>query len=140
MDTISLCLILERLKLHEVKVLAADQFITEMIRGTKGLFIVNNQPSTESGEHWLAISTIGDTNEFFDSFGNNAAYYNSDFAIYLHPYIYNRRCLQGSKTVVCWAYCIFYLQKRVSGMTLECIASLFSDDVFRNDNEIVKRL
>ena len=74
-------------------------------------FVINTQPRSKEGEHWLSMYFDKDENcYFFDSFGNKPSYYR------LYNYILanskkwtcNLQQLQGFEPH-CGIYCIFFL-------------------------------
>ena len=102
--------------------------INELPKEHKGLFIVNNEPSWLPGEHWIAVYN----DELFDSYGFPPSFYNIS-----NIHNYNKTQIQSYYSNKCWAYCIYYLLKRVDGMTLNNICkSLKYDD----DKNVLKRL
>ena len=84
-------------------------------------FIVNTDPSTLPGHHWVAFVVFADRSSviyFFDSFGmpltNYQELYNSclNYAYFSDADIVtsvNTRSLQGATSTVCGHYCILFL-------------------------------
>lgn len=97
-------------------------------------FVINTQPRSKEGEHWLAMYFDIDENcYFFDSFGNKPSFYR------LHNYIlsnsrkwtYNMKQLQGFEPH-CGVYCIFFLLF-ISRGKIENFFKAFSNNIIKND-------
>ena len=102
--------------------------------------IVNNQKSTEPGEHWVAIYFGKNKKaEFFDSFGN------SPHTFGLEKYIqnnsltmkFNRIKLQSDFSLFCGYYCVLYLIYKCKGYSLNYFLKLF-DNPIDNDKIFLK--
>lgn len=78
-------------------------------------FIANTHASEKPGEHWIAMFFNGTDVEYFDSYGMKPR---TEFKIY-NPNVVNKYCLQNIDSVVCGEYCIFYLHKRIRGVSLD---------------------
>jgi len=97
--------------------------------GYPSCIVINNQKSTEPGEHWIAIYFDKQGNgEFFDSFGNPPNYYN------LQKYLknnclnfdYNKKKLQSDYSLYCGYYCVLYLLLKARHLSMEKILKYFS--------------
>lgn len=99
-------------------------------------FLSNTQPSTKSGEHWVAFYYSSEHSpEFFDSYGLHPSVYEFNFT----PKIYNKRCLQKLDSNVCGQYCVYFLYQRVRGKSLQEIVAPFSlDDRSWNDSQVAR--
>ena len=140
MDTLTIEQYLHQLKIP-AKVLAMDEFLNVENRSDSGFYIVNNEPSTMDGLHWMAIvlSDSFQPNEFFDSFGENPNFYNQKMADILGSNcIYNNKILQSDYSNICGLYCIYYLFKHKNDMSMSNITSVFSSNVVYNDNLVVR--
>lgn len=130
MNTTSVRKYMSRLGIRNYDVYAADRLPTVAI-GPSTAIIVNTDPHTESGEHWVAFYTDRDGRriEYFDSFGNPP--HLPTYQQFLRrnssrPYIYNSHRLQGYNTSVCGHYCLVYLYCRVHcDMTMNDFVGLF---------------
>lgn len=77
--------------------------------------IVNTDPSTEAGTHWVAIFLKQNgEGEFFDSYGRVP---DPPVRKYMNRHApngweYNRRKVQGIMSTLCGAYCVQYLEAR----------------------------
>ena len=108
-------------------------------------FVVNTDPSTLPGEHWVAIYITRDgEGEYFDSYGQPVKL--PEIKTFLKKNArrtyHNRRPLQGPWTAVCGQYCIFFLLQRCRGLTMTKIVNLFSLDKRDNDvlvNDFIRR-
>lgn len=107
-------------------------------------FIVNTDPSTQSGEHWNAI-VIGKsgTGIFFNSFGLPP----------LHPTVqqyfvsycpsgfkYNAVCLQYPYSSTCGYFAADFINSWVRGENLEKYISHYSSNLERNDQIVIDRI
>lgn len=109
--------------------------------------IVNTDPSSMPGSHWIAmyIDRHG-YGQFFDSYGNQPSYYGRVFVNFL-----NRRCkswtfnavgLQGPFSATCGQFCTFYLWHKCRDVPLSEIIRSFTTDKELNDvmvNEFVRK-
>ena len=98
----------------------------------KQCFVVNVDPSSQPGSHWVAFYFEGGKGEFFDSYGNEPSFYSKRFTTFLQrnsvSWIYNRKRVQGTLSTVCGQYCIFYNLKRCQDYKLTRIVSAFGND------------
>lgn len=114
---------------------AADTLPRSVTR-VPALLIVNSDPVSKGGQHWLAISinTEG-KGEYFDSYG-------------LKPFVpkhrqfldrvckswrFNHTDLQALDSSVCGQYCVMYLLFKAHGYTLKNFLDIFSTDCQKND-------
>lgn len=121
-----------------IGVFAADQI--PFHRSTPFGFIVNTDPQSLPGKHWIACYV--DSNnvlEIFDSYGNSSNIrslfinrYMKDF----HRTMINPKRLQSSNSRVCGQYCLFYLMCRCRGYTMTDITNIFSQDFELNDQYV----
>ena len=105
-------------------------------------FIINNQKSTEIGEHWLAV--YFDSKKkcyFFDSFGMHQKFYglNNYLKKKSTEIIYNKLQLQSFFTEYCGYYCVIFLLLKARKYSFDFIISQFKDPE-SNDNLIKKFL
>ncbi len=76
-------------------------------------FVLNSDPSTSPGTHWLAcVKAPCSVLEFFDSFGNPPSYYHFSFPAHLRI-LQNDEPLQSIYSSVCGQYCIYFLYFRI---------------------------
>ena len=104
-------------------------------------FVANTDPSNQPGTHWVAFYFSTERKgEFFDSYGEAPDYYNISFKNYLDKHSYdwefNKRKLQSIWSDVCGHYCIFYLNHRARGYSMNKIVNMFGNNSMSNDNEV----
>jgi len=100
--------------------------------------IVNSDPDTKPGRHWLAMYFPSqDRGEFFDSFGRRPDFYSKTFVTFLNGHcknwVCNEKTLQSVNTTVCGEYCIFYLMHRSRGISMSKTINFFTSDKLKND-------
>jgi len=99
------------------------------------LLVCNTEPSSKSGEHWIAINVDERTGrgEYFDSFGRPPP---GVFRDYLNrhciAWIYNRKQLQSVVSSFCGYYCCFYCLCKYK-LDLPKIVACFTNDTGFND-------
>lgn len=103
-------------------------------------FILNTDPSTHSGSHWLAcfISTPNQLH-FFDSYGNTPNFYEgpiADYATRFRSVFSNPMILQSQVSGVCGHYCVYFLHFKCRGLSLKKILSGFSMKKLCNDQRV----
>ena len=103
-------------------------------------FILNNQKSTEGGEHWLAV--YFDKNkraEFFDSFAKPPSYYGAQEYLDKHSISvkHNKRVLQTKFTAYCGIYSILFIIFKCKSQTLNSFLKYF-DSSHNNDKNFTK--
>ena len=141
MNNLQISNIFEKIHLHNGKFLGVyssdtiPNFFKTNKRGNDFSLIVNTDPSSEPGEHWVAfyIPKQGIV-EYFDSFGREPN--NSNFSIFLKntDFLYNNIRLQSVLSNVCGQYCIFYILARHFNLDYADIIHLFSNNHSVNDN------
>jgi hypothetical protein len=100
-------------------------------------FIVNTDPSSEKGEHWVAIILANKCGEYFDSFGFCPLV--PEIAQYLARFCpnglkYSQQTLQHPYSKTCGQYCIKYIKARLDGRSYEDFLADFSFNFRANDN------
>ena len=115
MNTLTVCKYMKQIVgVDHIGVYAADRLPTHLTPSTA--LVVNTEPHTDSGEHWVAIYLDKSTNviEYFDSYGQPPFNYFTQFLRHNchYKYTYNKRKLQGYETSVCGHYCLTYLKCR----------------------------
>jgi hypothetical protein len=98
-----------------------------------GSVIVNTDPHTEKGSHWLAIHFQPQSSFafYFDSFGNPA------FVPSIQDFIrrsctvchYNTELLQGPTSTQCGHYCSLFVLYMGKGYTPQQFVALFNADI-----------
>lgn len=101
-------------------------------------YVVNVDPSTRPGSHWVAFYFASSENgEFFDSLGQRSESYTSSFVLFLDrncsQWTYNNRTLQSPFSNVCGKYCIYYLIYRCRRLEMSVITHKFRKNLINND-------
>lgn len=142
MNTLQIKNILSRdpiTKKYFIDVFPSDE-LPSKIRRYPACFVCNVDPSTKPGSHWLCFYILSpDEAEFFDSYGNEPAFYQgaiSNFASRYSRLIYNPVILQTNVSTVCGQYCIYFLYSRCRGETLRNILSHFITKNLCNDRRV----
>jgi hypothetical protein len=124
------------LKKHILGVFAANDLPLKLTNFPSG-FIINSQPRSQEGQHWLAFYFPSrHTVEFFDSYAEKPNYYNNYFTRYLNAFPIvklNHVQIQSDFSNVCGLYCLFYLRQRLQNTSMEDIVSMFSSNLTEND-------
>jgi hypothetical protein len=117
----------------------ASDTLPHALHRRPSLLIVNTDPISKGGSHWLAIYiSCEGKGEFFDSYG-------------LPPYVpqirsfldkrckswrYNTVDLQAVNTTVCGQYCVMYLLFKAHGYSLFDFVKNFSNECLKNDETV----
>lgn len=98
-------------------------------------FVVNSEPSTESGLHWMGVFVDEkDVGHFFCSYGKDPTYYGLDLSRYASKWKYNPTSLQPNTSLSCGGHVIFVLTSLCNGFSFENILNeLYSSDKTFND-------
>jgi hypothetical protein len=100
-------------------------------------FVINTDPSTKPGEHWVVIWLEADgTGQYFDSFGMPPL--QLDILNYLNQtcvngWLYNTTMLQNVLSVTCGNYCVLFVKMRCLGYSYIDFINLFTDITKIND-------
>lgn len=102
--------------------------------------IVNTDPASEPGEHWLAIF-VNENNhaEIFDSFGKppDNRYIIDFIENNFNSSCYNTVRVQHDSSAKCGQFAIGYLKSRLNGFSSEEFISIFNrDNLLENDKFI----
>lgn len=113
--------------------------IPDKVHKYPSAYICNTDPSSQPGEHWVAIYFESPQQaEYFDSFG-------------IRPYgkfykfakknatkvMYSREWLQSPDTRVCGLYTLYYLTHRSRGLSLAQILASFEAYSWRSNDRTV---
>lgn len=105
-------------------------------------FVINTDPSSKPGTHWVAIYICGNGRaEYFDSFGlkpklKSILRFLSRFS---SGYTYNRKQLQNIFSTVCGNYCCEYLLHRCQGKSKSLFLKKYkSNETTANDKLTMK--
>lgn len=133
-------------------VVACDELPQRILKNNQPIaFIINTDPKTLPGQHWLAVFiTEKRSGEFFDSYGNPPDYKYFPKSIYRFlqrncvKISYNTRQVQDLFSTTCGQHCLFFLLQRCKGNSFtDIIHSMYSDDLRKNDvlvSRFVKKL
>jgi hypothetical protein len=120
-------------------VCAADQ-LRKVKAGKHFAIIVNNQPSTKEGMHWVCFYKAKDSKEieFFDSFGLGIHYYPKSLFNFcrkngkiIHQTKYQ---YQSNLSDVCGNFCVWFLLNRHKHHNIKkTLAALSSSELLKND-------
>jgi len=137
MDAIAIVKLLQRFPCFK-GVFALDKISQNCKNGS---FIINTDPSTKPGEHWVAVVIKKGIGEYFDSFGNPP--YHREILNFLerncsHNWWYNPLCIQNTFSTTCGHYCILYVGLRCLGYSYNHFVSKFTGNTESNDDLVEK--
>ena len=129
-----------------VKVLACDQLPTHLIHNKPAAFIINTDPISLPGQHWVSLfrNSIGEFT-YFDSFGIRPL--NSEILRFIEnnsnrPFLYNSRVLQDIRSDTCGLYAIYFIMIKARGGSLQRFLLPFQTTGRKQyiNDRIIKRL
>jgi len=98
------------------------------------LLVVNTDPATSPGRHWVCMYVENGRGEYFDSFGQAPTV---TFERYLNrhcsSWTFNSRQLQSVISRFCGHYCIYYCVLRSRGIDMPNVVNSFTTDTALND-------
>ena len=119
-------------------VFASDELPAKRARG---LYIVNADPSTLPGSHWMALTVENDGGStFFDSYGYPPSRYNPEILRFManeRYIIFHTTQLQHDFSSACGHHSVFYLIHRVKGLSYARVLSLYTDNTVYNDKMVI---
>ena len=121
-------------------VIAKDQF--NLVSFNKKITIIccNTGTMNSGGFHWVGIFVINIRNKYyvdsFDSFGKTLSYYDITLPINVYRIKENNKSLQSVSAESCGKYTIYFLYKRVRGVSLKNIVNSFYFSVNCNEQKI----
>ena len=131
MDTVQIICTLKNIKsFHGVY---PSVLLPHSIRNQAGTVIINSDPHTLKGSHWLPIHFQPKASKafYFDSYGHPPL--NSDIQSFLRRnctvWDYNTSTLQGPTSVVCGKYCCLFALYMDRGFTPKQFVNLFTADM-----------
>jgi len=109
-----------------------SDLLPHSIQEQAGTVIINTDPHTKEGSHWLAIQFQPNSSKvYFDSYGHPP--YNSNIQPFLRRnctvWDYNTTQLQGPTSVVCGKYCCLLTLYTDRGFTPKQFVNLFTADM-----------
>ncbi|VDI68724.1 Hypothetical predicted protein [Mytilus galloprovincialis] len=128
---------------YPVKVLCADE-LPACIERRPQFFVVNSDPCSDVGSHWLVFHfpEIGPS-EFFDFLGEKPEKYQRRFKNVLiangPQYLYTPDQLQPSDSTACGYYCIHFIRSRYRYESFKDVMKKFSSvNLMANDRTVMK--
>ena len=121
MNTLTLC----RRACNDPKIqrLFGGVFPSDMLPRRKlgfSQYVINLDPHTKPGSHWVAVHFSHNVAYYFDSYGNAPT--NGNILSFLEKnadsIMYNRACFQSKMTDTCGHYCLYFLHRRARGLKL----------------------
>ena len=101
-------------------------------RGQKAL-ILNTDPQSESGKHWLGLWWENQVCEIMDSYGLPVSMYEArDLQAWIakKTLIGNNQPIQAMNCAACGHYALLYLKAKARGLSLQDFLEQFSSHVF----------
>lgn len=121
------------LKIYCPSIYACDT-VPETFEYLPTCYIMNTDPISKPGKHWVAVYlSANGNNEFFDSYGRCG--YSEE-----GKWKYNPVRIQGPLSKTCGQFCLYYLRERVRGHTMEEIIEVFENnyDWIENDKIVTQ--
>lgn len=148
MNTIEITSVLKKKVKRNINflgVLACDQLPNIIINSVPAIVVINTQPSTMPGAHWLAVYIDRYRyGYFFDSFGHAPTYHDfpEDINIFLQKncidVCYSKKQVQNDGSVTCGQHCIYLLCHIQSGITYQKVLDMYGPDLHCNDMMVCK--
>lgn len=107
--------------------------------------VINTEPATQPGEHWVALVKKLATFYFFDSYGRQLSDMTLDAGFVAtikkitngSKVVFNKQWLQQVMSNVCGEYCIYLINSLVDH-DFKYVLSNFSDNLKANDVSMIK--
>ena len=101
-------------------------------------FIINTDPITRKGSHWVAVFFYSASKcEFFDSMGQNPKFYNAYFENFIYKFCtnftYNHKPIQMRYSNICGIYCIMFLMYCCKAKRMNIFIEQFGSNRSLND-------
>ena len=97
-----------------------------------GAYIINTKNSNRAGEHWVSLWVNNDASiEFMDPLGKHPRTYGWRYS---EPCTHNRQAIQPHQSVLCGAYCLYFLYYRSRGGSMRDIIQSMLPLTSRNDD------
>jgi hypothetical protein len=108
----------------------------------KSALVLNFDPISKPGSHWVAIYVDNGVGEYFDSYGEPPfiGYFVNFLKQNCRTWTYNKKEMQALDSDVCGYYCIWFLSERARGKSLLEITSKFSNNHNKNDLIVKKQV
>ena len=143
MNTLELLGLLEKTahkRTHVLGVLACNELPKRVVKKLPMVTIVNTDPSSLPGTHWLAIYiTEHRHGYFFDSFGHSAMY--NDFPKTIYDFMikncakisHSSVCVQDHGATTCGEHAVFFLYHIQKHRSYQRVLNMYSKDPICND-------
>lgn len=125
-------------------VLALDELPQHPQPSNKQVFVVNTQPASKPGAHWLAVYLPPNKDqpvEFFDALGQPPNHYELPILQFLETnrlyYLYQDQQIQAHDAITCGHFCLYYLIHRLRGRLLSTIIQDFSLVNYKHNEHMV---
>ena len=141
MNTLELSLAIEadeHMSKYCLGAMASNQ-LPRKIRQLPVGMILNLQPLSQKGSHWIAVFIDAEGfGEYFCSYGSKPAEkFTSFLRNHCYDWTHNQKRVQGLLSSTCGQHCIFYLMLRCRGLTMPEIFARYSSDCDYNDEMVV---
>jgi len=106
--------------------------------------IVNNEPSTENGMHWISFykNSQSDVIEFFDSYAMDIVFYPPSILKFCRAQAkhirFSKIQIQSNLSNYCGHYCLWFLIHRYFSDSFEQVVKNFSEHNLNENDTIVK--
>ena len=105
--------------------------------------IVNTQPSSEPGEHWLAFFITKQKRCYlFDSFGRSPRVFPHGINTFIGEnsldVTYSNQQVQSNYSFTCSHHCVFFLCHVQKGLSYARVMNMYGDNLICNDSMVCK--
>jgi hypothetical protein len=115
-------------------VIAADH-VNKILKSTYSVYIINIDPSTMSGSHWIAAFIRKNRFEIFDPLGGRIATYSAEYFKQISQHVgwENTKQIQSSYSISCGIFCLYYIYLRLKGTSSIAIVNKFCSNYYYNE-------
>jgi len=123
----------------------ADQLPLNPVKKHSTAYIVNTDPASKPGEHWLAIWTQNGVCEVFDSYGLPLSTYKQpDLQRWIGQWkfvVHNQDTLQALHSQTCGHYALVYLKAKARGDSLlDFMSKWHGNNLVLNDTRVSQQI
>ncbi len=147
MNTVQLTAVMDKITYNTyfLGVLPCDYLPKTPLKNLPAMVIFNTDPSTEPGQHWVAVYINSDgVSCFFDSFGGAPT--DPRFPKNLCDFLksnstnveYSKKQVQDFTSDTCGQHCVFFLYHMSKGHVYDNIVKKYYDDLIKNDAMVVR--
>lgn len=141
MNTVELTSVVKRINIkgtYFLGVFACDNLPKSPITLLPCMGVVNTDPSSLPGQHWLGFYITKNRHGlFFDSFGNSPDKYPRAIKNFLlkncYEIMYSRKQVQSFFTTTCGHHCVFFLYNMQKSVPYKHMIKMYSSNLERND-------